>query len=77
MEATPIARTIARSLSISTSSGATELSVQASATTANAAGPQAVTIGRAASGTASVSLAAQTWKGMAPKRIATARAKAR
>ena len=40
-------------------------------------GPQAVTIGRAASGTASVSRAAQMWNGMAPNRIATARAKAR
>ncbi len=68
---------MARSASISTRSGATDWSVQARATTAKAAGPQAVTIGRAASGTVSVSRAAQMWNGMAPKRMATARANAR
>ena len=68
---------IARSASISTSSGATEASVQASATMANAAGPHAVTTGSADSGTESVRRAAQTWKGIAPKRIATASPKAR
>ncbi len=52
-------------------------SAQARATTAKAAGAQAVTSGRLASGTVSVRRAAQACSGMAPKRTATARAMAR
>ena len=77
IDATAIATTTARAESRSTSSGAMEASVQASATMAKAPEPMAVTSGRAVSGTASVRRADQAWNGMAPNRIATARAIAR
>ena len=59
------------------SNGATDWSVQARATTANAAGPQAISVGSVTSGAASASLAAQKWNGIAPNRIATAAANPR
>ena len=58
-------------------SGAIEASFHASATSANEAGARTVMIGSAVSGAASVSLAAQRWKGIAPNRTAMASAKAR
>ena len=61
----------------STGSGATVDAIQARATTASDAGANAVRTGSAVSGTTSVRRAAQRWNGIAPKRIATATAKAR
>ena len=58
-------------------SGATDWSTQARATTANAAGPQAMSIGSVTSGAASARRAAQKWNGIAPNRIATATANPR
>src|SRR4029079_16824748 len=59
------------------SKGATDWSAQVSATTANAAGPQAMSIGSVTSGAASARRAAQKWNGIAPNPIATAAAKPR
>ena len=67
----------ARSAVSGRTSGATDWSAQARATTANAAGPQAMSIGSVTSGAASASRAAQKWNGIAPNRIATATAKPR
>ena len=72
-----MARTNSRAAPRSTSSGATDASVQARATIASDAGAIAVRIGSAVSGTTSVRRAAHRWNGIAPKRIATATAKAR
>src|SRR4029079_12348723 len=57
------------------SKGATDWSAQVSATTANAAGPQAMSIGSVTSGAASARRAAQKWNGIAASGIATAAAK--
>ena len=70
----PTATTAMRSEVSGRTSGATDWSAQASATIANAAGPQAMSIGRVISGAASARRAAQKWNGIAPNRIATATA---
>ena len=77
IDAIAIDSTISRAPTRSTSSGATDASVQARATIARVAGASAVRIGRAVSGTTSLSRAAHRWNGIAPNRMATATAKAR
>ncbi len=77
IETMAMASTSARSGARSTRSGAIDASIQARATIASDAGASAVRIGWEVSGTTSVRRAAQRWNGMAPKRIATATAKAR
>ena len=72
-----MASTMYRSGVRSTATGATDEPTHASATTASDAGAIAVRTGSAVSGTTSVRRAAQRWNGIAPKRIATAVAKAR